>query len=231
MGRKKSILSVIPSAILFAIILACITYFASDKLGLSSYKAQAKIITNSEGEVSDVKNLALAYAATIDSDSIKNKVIENLDLDINTTDFDNKLTIVPIKGSPIINIIVEDRIKLRAEDMADEYADISVRVLNDLYKADTEVIEYSYNNAGEKSEKERNAIFAAKVGFLFWFIVGSIFTIISNARINRKTKNLEKEDIPVKKEEVKEKSQNIERLGNYRLISEIPEYEEDDLNV
>lgn len=246
MKRKKSIVSVIPMALLFAVVVGLVTYFTGDKLGLSTYRAQAKILTTNKDSVSEEDNLALAFAATIDSDAIKNKVLDNLDLDWEPTDLDKELTIVPIKGSPVINIIVEDPIKLRAEDLADEYADVSVKLLNDLYDGNTQILEYSYQNSGLKSQKQKYATYFALIAFVVWFLFGSLFTALSNNKIDKenselvetsekKTKGIVKEE---KIEDVAEDEDNIEvtqerddLLDDYKTLGQIPTYEEDDLDV
>lgn len=237
MKKRKSVLSLIPLALLFAIIVGLATYFTSDKLGLSKYKAQAKILTTNKTSVSEEDNLALAFAATIDSDAIKNKVLNNLDLDWEPTDLDKELTIVPIKGSPVINIVIEDPIKLRAEDLADEYADVSVKLLNDLYDGNTQVLEYSYKNAGLRSQKEKYAAYFAGVAFVVWFLFGSLFTAIANSKIDKEEAQVIGEDTQKKtkeldQEEVKpEEAPDLNQAYDYKVLGQIPEYEEDDLDV
>ena len=239
MKRRKSILSVIPLALFFALVVGLITYFTSDKLGLSSYRAQAKILTTNKDSVSEEDNLALAFAATIDSDAVKNKVISNLGLDMQPTDLDKELSIVPIKSSPIINIVIEDPIKLKAEDLADEYADVSVKLLNDLYNGNTQVLEYSYNNSGKKSQKEKYALLFALVGFVVWFLVASLFTAIYNTRLDKeiakplgenqkKTKPI---DNKIEHMTLEEAVLEEEKIEKYKELGQIPEYEEDDLDV
>lgn len=238
MKKRRSIISVIPLALLFAIIVGAITYFTSDKLGLSSYRAQAKILTTNKDSVSEEDNLALAFAATIDSDAIKNKVLDNLGLDWEPTDLDKELTIVPIKGSPVINIVIEDPIKLRAEDLADEYADVSIKLLNDLYDGNTQVLEYSYKNSGLKSEKEKYAMDFAIVAFVVWFLCGSLFTTIANKKIDNNEVQVDsgveqKKTKKVDQVEAKEEAFKVEDedLSKYKELGQIPEYKEDDLDV
>lgn len=233
MKTKKSILSVIPLALLFALIVGAVTYFTSDKLGLSNYKAQSKILTSNKASISEEDNLALAFAATIDSDAIKKKVLENLELDWTPAQLDKELTIVPIKSSPVINIIVEDPIKLRAEDLADEYADISVKLINDLYKGSTQVLEYSYNNSGLKSQKEKFALIFTIAAFIIWFLFGSFFTALENRKIEKENQNLFKKNL---KKDEQEKIQQVEEVektntNKYRVLGNLPEYDEDDLDV
>ncbi len=244
MKKRKSVLSVIPLALLFAIIVGAITYFTSDKLGLSNYRAQAKILTTNKDSVSEEDNLALAFAATIDSDAIKNKVLNNLDLDWEPTGLDKELTIVPIKGSPVINIIVEDPIKLRAEDLADEYADVSVKLLNDLYDGNTQILEYSYNNSGLRSQREKFALYFGIVAFVVWFLFGSLFTSLANSKAEKeektvvenkgqkKTKELDQEDQENQVVSVEETEIDMDdKMGTYQVLGQIPEYDEDDLDV
>jgi capsular polysaccharide biosynthesis protein len=235
--KKKSLLSVIPQAILFGVIIACITFLASDKLGITNYKAQAKILTTSKENITDHKDVAVAYAATVDSDAIKNKVLTNLGLDRSPADLDKKLTIVPVENSPVINFVIEDSIKLRAEDLADEYADVSVAVLNNLYDTDTQVLEYSYQSAGRKSTKEKNAAIFGGAAFVIWLFFGMIFTAISNSRMerlerkeveNKKQAKEVKQAKPVKEERKAKKKEDLSQTNKYKVVSEIPKQKDGD---
>lgn len=237
--KRRSILSVIPAAIFFGILIGGLTYFVNDMLGLNNYRAQSKLLTTSKENIEDDSNLALTFAATVDSDTIKNKVISNLGLDWTPSDLDRVLTIAPVANTPVINFIIEDPIKLRAEDLADEYADVSAAVLNDLYQANTEVLEYSYQNAGIKSNKEKNAIIFGAIAFLVWFVFAALFTAIRNFRIKEEYKEIENKEVVYDKPETKKnkefvrdsKDKKILDTNKYQVISDIPEYKDGDLDV
>lgn len=220
--KKKSILSVIPQALLFAIIIGFVTFFLNDKLGLSNYEANTKILVTDTKEVNSETNLAAAYAATIDSNEVKNEVIKNLGLDMTLGELDKELKVNPIEASPIINVTVEDPIKLRAEDIADEFADVAVKRIKDVFGTETKVIEYSYGQAGVKSNKEKNAVMFGGCAFVVWFVFGSLFTLIAN--IGRKDEDIVTEE----KVEVEEEPQQA--TGKYKKVADLPKYDDEDLD-
>ena len=141
MKKKQSVFSVIPKALVFGLIIGIGFYFLFDKFGIKTYKAQSKILTTSNEKIKDDDKTAYTYAETVNSNAIKKRVIENLKLDMDPGELDKKIQIQAIANTHILNINVKDSIKLRAEDIADEYAEITVSVINQLYKADAVVID------------------------------------------------------------------------------------------
>lgn len=198
MENKRSLFSAIPPAIIAGIIIGMLTYFGLNYTGYKEYTAQAKIVTSNVENVDDAKNTAQTYAATINSSKIKQKTLETLAIDWNVGKLDSKLDIKPTADSSIIDITVQDTNKLRAEDLADQYADYSVRVINNIYDSGAEVMEYSYGLASVTDNTIKYAGFAAGAGAILWALI----TMIS---INSHNKKIAKAYLAnVKKDEVKE---------------------------
>ena len=170
MENKRSLFSAIPSAIIFGIIIGMVTYFGLNFGGYKEYQAQSKVVTTNIENINDAAATSATYAATVNSQKIKQKTLETLKIDWPTSKLDNKLEIRPVENSSIIDIVVIDNNKLRAEDLADQYADYTVRVLNNIYNSGAKVMEYSYGSASQLDNTLRYALFTGGLGFLLWAI-------------------------------------------------------------
>ena len=184
MKRKKSVFSIIPKALVFGLIIGIGFYFLSDRFGLKKYRAQAKILTTSNEKIKEDDKTAYTYAETVNSNAIKKRVIGNLKLNIETSELDKKMKIQAIPNTHILNINVEDTIKLRAEDIADEYAEITVSVINELYKADAIVIDHAYPNGSLLKNNDKDSFKVGLAGFLTYMIFGSLALTIRNSKID-----------------------------------------------
>ncbi|WP_130819166.1 chain-length determining protein [Anaerococcus vaginimassiliensis] len=182
MKEKRSLFSAIPLGLICGIVAAVLFYFALSYSNFNEYKAKSKIITTSLEEVEKDTDESSVYAATINSNKIKKAVIDNLGIDMSLGILDTKLSIDPIEKSPIIDIVVVDTNKQRAEDLADEYADLSVRVINNIYGKDAQVMEYSYQAAGRVNN---GYIYAAIVGAAVFILVSLINMIRINSYNNK----------------------------------------------
>lgn len=182
MKEKRSLFSAIPLGLICGIVAAVLFYFALSYSNFNEYKAKSKIITTSLEEVEKDTDESSVYAATINSNKIKKAVLDNLGVDMSLGILDTKLSIDPIEKSPIIDIVVVDTNKQRAEDLADEYADLSVRVINNIYGKDAQVMEYSYQAAGRVNN---GYIYAAIVGAAVFILVSLINMIRINSYNNK----------------------------------------------
>ncbi len=182
MKEKRSLFSAIPLGLICGIVAAVLFYFALSYSNFNEYKAKSKIITTSLEEVEKDTDESSIYAATINSNKIKKAVLDNLGIDMSLGILDTKLSIDPIEKSPIIDIVVVDTNKQRAEDLADEYADLSVRVINNIYGKDAQVMEYSYQAAGRVNN---GYIYAAIVGAAVFILVSLINMIRINSYNNK----------------------------------------------
>lgn len=189
MENKRSLFSAIPSAIIFGIIVGMITYFGLNFGGYKEYQAQAKVVTTNIENINDAAGSSATYAATINSPKIKQKTLETLEIDWNTSKLDNKLEIRPVDNSSIIDIVVTDTNKLRAEDLADQYADYTVRVLNNIYNSGAKVMEYSYGTASPLDNTLRYALITGGIGFVLWTLIDMIYINSSNKKLAKTSKS------------------------------------------
>lgn len=195
MKKKQSVFSVIPKALVFGLIIGIGFYFLFDKFGIKTYKAQSKILTTSNEKIKDDDKTAYTYAETVNSNAIKKRVIENLKLDMDPGELDKKIQIQAIANTHILNINVKDSIKLRAEDIADEYAEITVAVINQLYKADAVVIDKAYPNASLAKTSEKDSLKVGLAAFITYFIFGSLIVSIKNSKNNDEEEYVEEKEI------------------------------------
>lgn len=195
MKKKQSVFSVIPKALVFGLIIGIGFYFLFDKFGIKTYKAQSKILTTSNEKIKDDDKTAYTYAETVNSNAIKKRVIENLKLDMDPGELDKKIQIQAIANTHILNINVKDSIKLRAEDIADEYAEITVSVINQLYKADAVVIDKAYPNASLAKTNEKDSLKVGLAAFITYFIFGSLVVSIRNSKNNDVEEYVEEKEI------------------------------------
>ncbi|MDU5372977.1 YveK family protein [Anaerococcus vaginalis] len=195
MKKKQSVFSVIPKALVFGLIIGIGFYFLFDKFGIKTYKAQSKILTTSNEKIKDDDKTAYTYAETVNSNAIKKRVIENLKLDMDPGELDKKIQIQAIANTHILNINVKDSIKLRAEDIADEYAEITVAVINQLYKADAVVIDKAYPNASLAKTSEKDSLKVGLAAFITYFIFGSLVVSIRNSKNNYEEEYVEEKEI------------------------------------
>ena len=195
MKKKESVFSVIPKALVFGLIIGIGFYFLFDKFGIKTYQAQSKILTTSNEKIKDDDKTAYTYAETVNSNAIKKRVIENLKLDMDPGELDKKIQIQAIANTHILNINVKDSIKLRAEDIADEYAEITVSVINQLYKADAVVIDKAYPNASLSKTSEKDSLKVGLAAFITYFIFGSLVVSIRNSKNNDEEDYIEEKEI------------------------------------
>lgn len=182
MKEKRSLFSAIPAGLICGILAAVIFYFALSYSSFNEYRAKSKIITTGIENVNENAGDASTYAATINSNKIKKTVLDNLGIDMSLGMLDAKLSIEPIEGSSVVDIVVTDTNKLRAEDIADEYADLAVRVIGNIYGTDAQVMEYAYESAGRVNNGKT---YASIVG-LGVFIIASLIGMIKVNSFNNK---------------------------------------------
>lgn len=220
MKKRQTIFSIIPKALIFGLILGIGFYFLSGKLGFKKYTAQAKILTTSNEKIKEDDKTAYTYAETVNSNAIKKRVIENLKLDMEVSELDKKMQIQAIPNTHILNINVEDSIKLRAEDIADEYAEITVSVINELYKANAIVIDHAYPNGSLLKNNDKDAFKVGLAGFLTYMIFGSLALTIRNSKID--------EDKIVEEKEIRKVVFNNDEEENYEEDSFDQSFYEDE---
>lgn len=224
MENRKSKFTAFLSSIIAGIIVAMVVYFGLNFAGYKEYRASAKLVTTSVENLNE-ENPAATFAGTLNSKAIKARTLENLKIDWPESKLDSKLSLTPISSSPIIEISVTDTNKLRAEDLADEYADLSVTVINNIYNTGANVMEYAYQNANAVDNTIKYATYAGLAGFLIYLII----SLVSVSRYNHKLKKNKAKDY--KKEEKKAKNQvkkNKEEIEEEEILEEDVDFEGDD---
>lgn len=210
MENKKSKFTAVLSSIIAGIIVAMVVYFGLNFAGFKEYRASAKIVTTSVENLNE-ENPAEGFTDVLNSKAIKERTLENLKIDWPLSKLDNKLNLKPIETSPIIEISVKDTNKLRAEDLADEYAELSVTVINNIYNTGANVMEYSYQNAASIDNTLNYATYAGLAGFLIYLIISLVGVARHNHKINKKNKkDYKKEEIKAS-EQVKKNKEAIEK--------------------
>ncbi|WP_306485134.1 chain-length determining protein [Anaerococcus sp.] len=204
MKEKRSLFSAIPAGLICGILAAVIFYFALSYSGFNEYRAKSKIITTDIENVNENAGDASTYAATINSNKIKKTVLDNLGIDMSLGVLDAKLSIEPIEGSSVVDIVVTDTNKLRAEDIADEYADLAVRVIGNIYGTDAKVMEYSYQSAGRVNNGKT---YASIVG-LGVFVIATLIGMIRVNSFNNKV-------LLAKAQKVEELEEDLEEYETY----------------
>lgn len=209
MKEKRSLFSAIPAGLICGILAAVIFYFALSYSSFNEYRAKSKIITTGIENVNENAADTSTYAATINSNKIKKTVLDNLGIDMSLGMLDAKLSIEPIEGSSVVDIVVTDTNKLRAEDIADEYADLAVRVIGNIYGTDAQVMEYAYESAGRVNNGKT---YASIVG-LGVFIIASLIGMIRVNSFNNKVLLAKKEAAEANEEELEEYEINDDDYG------------------
>ena len=210
MENKKSKYTAVLSSIIAGIIVAMVVYFGLNFAGFKEYRASAKIVTTSVENLNE-ENPAEGFADVLNSKAIKERTLENLKIDWPLSKLDNKLGLKPIETSPIIEISVTDTNKLRAEDLADEYAELSVTVINNIYNTGANVMEYSYQNAAAIDNTLNYATYAGLAGFLIYLIISLVGVARHNHKLDKKNKkDYKKEEIKAS-EQVKKNKEAIEK--------------------
>ena len=93
--------------------------------------------TNVElGQIQANKALISTYSEIVKSRGIADKVINNLSLDMDYEEFSEKVSIEPVDDTQIISVKVVDTIPERAQDIANETANIFKYSIGDIMKVD-----------------------------------------------------------------------------------------------
>lgn len=225
MENRKSKFTAFLSSIIAGIIVAMVVYFGLNFAGYKEYRASAKLVSTSVENLSE-ENPAASFAATLNSKAIKARTLENLKIDWPESKLDSKLSLTPISNSPIIEISVTDTNKLRAEDLADEYADLSVTVINNIYNTGANVMEYAYQNANVVDNTIKYATYAGLAGFLIYLVI----SLVSVSRHNHKLNKIKKKDYKKEEKKIKDqvkKNKDLIEEDESNLLEDDMDFEQD----
>lgn len=137
--------------ILFCVIGGAIAYGISSFMLTPKYDSNATMIVSNStstenqnpqqanvdfGQIQANKALISTYSEIVKSRGIADKVISNLNLDMDYGEFSEKVSIEPVKDTQIISVKVVDTIPERAQDIANETANIFKDSIGDIMKVD-----------------------------------------------------------------------------------------------
>jgi len=137
--------------IILGLLIGGISYGVSSYLLTPQYDSNATMIVNNStstdnqnpqqdnvdfGQIQANKALISTYSEIVKSRGIADKVISNLNLDMDYGEFSEKVSIEPVKDTQIISVKVVDTIPERAQDIANETANIFKDSIGDIMKVD-----------------------------------------------------------------------------------------------
>ena len=222
MENRKSKFTACLSSIIAGIVVAMVVYFGLNFAGFKEYRATSKLVTTSVENLNE-ESPAGGFADTLTSKAIRERTLENLQIDWPDSKLNNKLELTAIDSSPIIEISVKDTNKLRAEDLADEYAELSMTVINNIYNTGASVMEYSYQNARVINNTLNYAAYAGLLGFLIYLVISLVGVSRHNHKLEESQgKNYKKSEEAAKAQVKKNKAvieEDEELVGNDDLAN------------
>ena len=147
----KKIVKHLPMIIFLSVIVGAAGFAASKFLMIPKYDSNATMIVSSSNQNTDSNNIQASvelsqinankalistYSEIVKSRGIADKVISNLNLDMDYGEFSEKVSIESVKDTQIISVMVVDTIPERAQDIANETANIFKDSIGDIMKVD-----------------------------------------------------------------------------------------------
>ena len=225
MENKKSMFQATLSSIIAGIIVAMLVYFGLNFAGFKEYRASAKLVTTSVESLNE-KNPAGEFAGVINSNAIKQRTLDNLKIEWPLSKLDSRINIKALDNLAVIDISVKDTNKLRAEDLADEYADLSATVINNIYNTGASVMEYSYGNAKAVDNTLFYAAIAGGLGFLLYLLGSFVSVKRYNSKLKDKQGSKQRKENKKKEKRVKKQVEKNKKEIEKQEAEEIIEKEE-----
>lgn len=200
--------------ILILAILAGLGAFGLSKYVISpKYEANTSMIVSSSKQNIDQNNpqadvelsqinanraLVSTYSEIVKSRGIADKVIANLNLDMDYEEFSNKVSIEPVKDTQIISVKVVDTIAQRAADIANETSMIFKDSITQIMNVDNVQILDKATLPEEPSSPKvmRNTVIGVMLGFILGIGIALIMEL-SNTRVKTSEEVTEAFDIAV----------------------------------
>ena len=147
----KKMVKHLPLIIILSVIVGAASFAASKFLITPKYDSNATMIVSSSKQNVDPNNpqaavelsqinankaLISTYSEIVKSKGIADRVIANLGLDMDYEVFSEKVSIEPVKDTQIISVKVVDTIPERAQDIANETANIFKSSIGDIMNVD-----------------------------------------------------------------------------------------------
>ena len=209
----KKMVKHLPLIILLSVIVGAASFAASKFLITPKYDSNATMIVSSSkqntdpnnpqaavelGQIQANKALISTYSEIVKSKGIADRVIANLGLDMDYEVFSEKVSIEPVKDTQIISVKVVDTIPERAQDIANETANIFKSSIGDIMNVDNVQILDGASLPEEPSSPKiaRNTA----IGIMLGFILGIAIVMIkelTDTRVKSSEDITAEFDIPV----------------------------------
>mgnify|MGYP002713427492 CR=1 FL=1 len=203
----------IPIIIVLTLIMGAAGYSTSKFLLTPKYESNATmIISNSTNvdsqrlqetnvdynQIQANKALTSTYSEVVKSKGIADKVIKNLDLNMDYEEFSSKVSIEPVKDTQIISVKVVDTIPERSMDIANETANIFKESIGDIMKIDNVQILDGATLPEEPSfpSIKKNTVIGIFIGLVLGLFI-AIFKELSDNTIKSQELVTEYFDLPV----------------------------------
>lgn len=209
----KKLIKHLPLMILLAILVGGASFALSKFVITPKYDSNATMIVSSSKQNTDPNNpqaavelsqinankaLISTYSEIVKSKGIADRVIANLGLDMDYEEFSNKVSIEPVKDTQIISVKVVDTIPERAQDIANETANIFKQSIGDIMNVDNVQILDGATLPEEPSSPKvmKNTAIGAILGFILAVAIAMIKEL-SDTRIKTSEDVTTEFDIPV----------------------------------
>ena len=209
----KKLIKHLPLMILLAILVGGSSFALSKFVITPKYDSNATMIVSSSKQSTDPNNpqaavelsqinankaLISTYSEIVKSKGIADRVIANLGLDMDYDEFSNKVSIEPVKDTQIISVKVVDTIPERAQDIANETANIFKQSIGDIMNVDNVQILDGATLPEEPSSPKvmKNTAIGAILGFILAVAIAMIKEL-SDTRIKTSEDITTEFDIPV----------------------------------
>ena len=150
------------------------------------------------GQIEANKALISTYSEIVKSRGIADKVISNLNLDMDYEEFSEKVSIESVKDTQIISVMVVDTIPERAQDIANETANIFKDSIGDIMKVDNvQILDGATLPEKPSSQNiKKNTAIGVVLGLILGVMI-SIFKEISDTTIKSQDDINKYFDLPV----------------------------------
>ncbi len=190
---RKHILPLILVTVIFGIG----SFFGTQYLLEKQYKASAMIIVNNKAseasgfnsaEIVAAQDLASVYSIIIKSDTVIDKVIKNLKLDMTYEQLVKAITVTPVNSTQIIEISMTGNDASECKDVVAEVVKVAKPIISDTVETGSvkDISKSSIANNGNPvgPSAVRNAVLAALLGFALVMVI-----IIVKEFFNKKFKS------------------------------------------
>ena len=209
----KKLIKHLPLMILLAILVGGSSFALSKFVITPKYDSNATMIVGNSNQNNDPNNpqaavelsqinankaLISTYSEIVKSKGIADRVIANLGLDMDYEVFSEKVSIEPVKDTQIISVKVVDTIPERAQDIANETANIFKSSIGDIMNVDNvQILDGATLPEAPSSPRiGRNTA----IGIMLGFILGIAIVMIkelTDTRIKSSEDVTAEFDIPV----------------------------------